>query len=131
MFTAKYPSLSISFPVPPYVLTGDSVNLTCIIDKLTPGFTHQPMIDWYGPNGDRLDTEGNTTIHSIRREGEMRSISNLYVGGVKSSDSGEYLCIGHLITNAYESSDMYVSKGDILPVQSKGRNNDCVYSEIG
>uniref|UniRef100_A0A1X7U7Q4 Uncharacterized protein n=2 Tax=Amphimedon queenslandica TaxID=400682 RepID=A0A1X7U7Q4_AMPQE len=115
---ARYPSLSISFPEPPIVLSGDPANLTCIIDELTLGFvTNQPMIDWLGPSGDTIDTEGNTTIHSLRREGERRSISNLYIGGVKSSDSGRYTCFSSLISSAYESNALYVSKEEILPVQ--------------
>lgn len=76
------------------------------------------MIDWYSPNGDRLDTEGNKTIHNLRREGEGRSIFKLYIGGVRSSDSGEYSCIGSLIIDAYPGI-LHVSREELLSVQSK------------
>ena len=126
--TAEYPALSLSFPSPPVILSGDPVNLTCVIDKLTIGYTNQPELIWYGPRGNELVTNGNTTIRSIRREGSTRSISVFHITEVKSSDAGEYLCVGRLATSAYTSHSLYISKEEPLPVQSNNNNNNDTFT---
>ena len=124
-FTAEYPALSLSFPSPPVILSGDPVNLTCVIDKLTIGYTNQPELIWYGPRGNELVTNGNATIRSVRREGPTRSVSVFHITEVKSSDAGGYLCVGRLATSAYTSHSLYISKEEPLPVQSNNNNDTC------
>lgn len=119
LFLVPYPSLSISFPEPPLVRSGDPVKLQCNINTITPGLTTHPDMFWLGASGSyylpKTSTKGihiNTTINN------SGAFSQIFISALNVSLAGFYTCVGSVATTAITTTPLYISKEQLLAVQS-------------
>ena len=118
-YTVDYPSLTISLPTVPVVLSGDPVMLSCIVMETTPGLTDASIVFWIDPYSNvvvHTPPDMNVTHQSLN---DLTTRSTVSLAAATTSAAGTYSCVASLTTPAFHIRSLFFSKEELLPVQSK------------
>ena len=98
-------------------LYGSEYTLLCTVRAIN-GMTLQPSIEWEGPNGTVLMSEGNVTVGEVETEGTVSTLS-LSFNPVHSSQVGYYTCRATVNVSWMENQPAQLSTTFNMPVTSK------------
>lgn len=115
----SFPTLNVSFPILPAILSGDPVIMRCVVTETVPGLTGRSKISWVGPDGGLVANGNGITVTVGKGDNDTTSHSMVSLTAANTSSAGIYTCTAELTTVGFHISPLFAFKEEILHIQSK------------
>ena len=110
----------VNLPTDVTAPAGSSYTLTCVISRGTSVETATLAVEWFGPDGSRIDGgQSGITVTGQSSTPDSMLISSLVFTNLMTSQGGQYTCSVNLTIAGTEVIDYNVNRTASVRVQSE------------